>query len=171
LAQRTIPTISTIPQLAQWQAGLRANIMRVLAPPVPANLSVTSKQGGNYVTWSTVKGADGFELDVSENGDMSNVLSTVALPSSQNTAYFDTVPVQGGSTPKTRYYRVRATAGTVQNPHNVKGVSSSVVSSTAIAPNDTVTASVTTTDNSNRDKINIGAGGGAYREPSFVDLP
>lgn len=163
MAQNTIPVISNIPQLAQWQSALRQTLKIPTAPSIPANLAAASKQGGNYLTWSAVTGADGYQIEVSENGDFATVLNTVLLPGQQSTAFFDTVPTSAGAAPATRYYRVRATAGTVRSPQTVKGRTSSTVSSTAIAPNDTVTASTTTRDLSNYDSLNASSSIGDYR--------
>lgn len=163
MSQRTIPTISNIPQLAQWQTGLRANLKIPTSPPVPANLTISSKQGGNYLTWSKMKGADGYELDVSTDGNFATVLTTISLTGSQNIAYFDSVPTNGGATPAKRYYRLRCTAGTVARPQITKGKNSSVVSATAISPDDKVTVSSTSRDLSDYDKFNTKSGNGGYR--------
>jgi len=164
MAQSTIPTITTIPGLAQWQAGLRQTLFSPTSPPIPANFAVASKQGGNYLTWSAVKGADGYQVEISSTGDFSVLLTAHLLPGNNANAHFDTVPTSTGTAPTVRYYRVRATAGTVKNPQNVLGKPTSVLSSTAIAPNDTATASVTGTDLSNRDALNAKSGNGNYRD-------
>jgi len=162
MAQNTIPTITAIPGLAQWQAGLRQTLFSPTSPPIPANFAVASKQGGNYLTWSAVKGADGYQVQVSANGDFATILTAYLLPGNNANAYFDTVPTAAGAAPTIRYYRVAATAGTVKNPQSVLGKPTSVLSSTAIAPNDTVTASVTGRDLSNRDSLNAKSGNGNY---------
>lgn len=164
MAQNTIPVISTIPALAQWQAGLRQTLKTAIAPPVVANFSVASKQGGNYLTWAVMKAADGYQVEISSAGDFSTLLTSIQLPGNSSTAYFDTVPTSAGGAPAIRYYRVRATAGTTKAPQSVLGKPTSVLSSTAIAPNDTVTASTSKVDTSNLDKLNVGSSGGNYRD-------
>lgn len=164
--QRTIPVITTAPGLAQWQAGLRQTLLSPVSPPIPANFVVASKQGGNYLTWSAVKGADGYQVEVSSAGDFSTILTAHLLPGNAATAHFDTVPTSSGVAPAIRYYRVKATAGTIKNPQSITGKPTSVLSSTAISPNDTATASVTGRDVSDRDKLNVKSGNGNY-----FDLP
>lgn len=163
MAQRTIPTIASLPQLAQWQAGLRQTIKQIASPPIPANVSVTSKQGGNYITWAAMTGADGYQVQISEDGDFAKLLSVVQLPSAQAIAYFDSVPTSGGAAPKKRYYRVAATSGTIANPQSTVGKPSSTVSATAISPNDTVTVPATSRDLSDYDRANAGSSNGDYR--------
>jgi hypothetical protein len=162
VAQNTIPTITTIPGLSQWQAGLRQTLFSPTSPPIPANFAVASKQGGNYLTWATVKGADGYRVQVSTDGNFATILTAFLLPGNTATAYFDTVPTATGTAPAVRYYRVAATAGTVKNPQSTVGKPTSVLSSTAIAPNDTATASVAASDLSNRDALNAKSGNGNY---------
>lgn len=163
MAQNTIPVISSIPALAQWQAGLRQTLKIAAAPPVPANFTIISKQGGNYLQWAKMRDADGYQVEVSENGDFAAVLTNVQLPGNDSVTYFDTVPTSGGGAPTIRYYRVRATSGTVKSPQTVFGKSTATLSSTAIAPNDTVTAPTTAIDVSDLDNLNRNAGTGDYR--------
>ena len=170
MPQRTIPVISSLPQLAQWQASIRGNLKQPVPPPVPANVAVASRQGGNYITWSAVTGADGYRIHVSETGDFSVVLTVFSLPSQQSTAYFDTVPTSKGAAPVTRYYRVNATAGTQSQPQSVQGKSSGTVSSKAISPNDTATNPTTVLDNSNYDALNKGSSKGRYNLAVGVDF-
>lgn len=168
MAQRTIPVISSIPQLLQWQAGLRATLKVPAATPVPANFAIASKQGGNYLTWAQINGADGYEVEISTDGNFETVLQRVLLPGVTATAYFDTVPTDSGTTPTKRYYRVRSTSGTKKAPQSVFGRPTSVLGSTAIAPNDNVTASTSAVDASNRDNFNVNSGTGDYR---LLSLP
>ena len=159
---RTIPTISSLPELQQWRRALKGTIKKVAAPGIPRNFSVVSKQGGNYLTWAVTSGADGYEVDISTTGDFSTGITTVSLNSPDQVAYFDSVPTSGGAAPALRYYRVRATSGTITEPHSVKGGNSGVLSSTAIAPNDTTTTSTTGTDQYTSDEANAGSGRGKY---------
>jgi hypothetical protein len=162
MAVRTIPTISSLPELAQWRHALKNSIKSVAAPMIPWNFQVTSKQGGNFLTWTSVKGADGYEVDVSTTGDFSTNITTIPLRSSVQTSYFDSVPTAQGGAPATRWYQVRATSGTVSQPHSVKGLNSGVISSNAIAPNDTTTASTTGSDGTTNDGGQSRTRGGRY---------
>lgn len=164
MAQRTIPVITSIPELTQWRTALKKKIKKVVAPAVPWNFQVVSKQGGNYLTWAAVTDADGYEVDISTSGDFVSDVVTVSLTSPSQTAYFDSTPTSNGATPAARSYRVRATAGTITEPHSVKGINSGAVRSTAIAPNDTVTAPTTTADTTTTDRTQAGSSRGNYRE-------
>lgn len=163
MAQNTIPIITNIPQLAQWQSALRQTLIAPVAPPIPANFTVASKQGGNYLQWAAVKGADGYVVEVSSNGDFSVLLTAHKLPGNDAVTHFDAVPTSSGAAPSARYYRVRGTSGTQKNPQSVVGRPTAVLTATAIAPNDAATASTSIRDTSNLDKLNVGAGSGSYR--------
>lgn len=158
-----IPVITTLPGLDQWRNALQNSVKGVATPRVPWNFTVVNKQGGNYLTWQAVPNADGYIVDVSTNGDFSTGATSVNLAGNANTAYFDTVPTSNGATPGIRYYRVRATSGTAQQPQLVSGISTGVVSSTALAPNDTTTSPTTTRDTSTNDGTQAGTGKGSYR--------
>lgn len=171
MAQRTIPVISTIPQLIQWQQNLKQNLIVPLPAPVPANFTVKSQQGGNYLSWTQMKGADGYEIDKSVTGDFATVLQTISITGGQNVAFFDPIQTASGATPTKYYYRIRSTAGTSTQPQISKGKSSAVISATAIAPNDTVTAPATIIDTSNYDKQNTNSSAGDYRDTGVPVLP
>ncbi len=111
--------------------------------------------------------ADGYEVQVSEDGNFATVLNVVGIATQKSTTYFDTVPVANGGTPAKRFYRVNSTAGTDNQRHSVRGKPSATVSATAIAPNDIATAPATTTDTSNYDLLNANAGTGDYNR-SFI---
>jgi len=158
-----IPVLTDFPGLAQWRQALQNSVKSVATPKIPWNFAVQNKQGGNYLTWQSVSGADGYIVDVSTSGDFSSGTTSVTLQGNANTAYFDTVPTAQGATPALRYYRVRATAGTTNQPQSVQGVASGVVSSQAIPPNDTTTASTTTLDTSTTDGTQATTRTGDYR--------
>lgn len=159
----SIPSITSIPGLVQWRNALTASTATVAPPRIPWNFAVASQQGGNYLTWQQVKTADGYIVDISTSGDFSTGVTSVSLPGNQNTAYFDTTPTASGATPAARYYRVRATAGTTQQPQSVSGQVSGVISSTAIPPNNTTTPSTTTLDTTTSDNSQATTGRGNYR--------
>lgn len=164
-----IPTLTNFSELQQYLATTRVGLGQVLRKPSPPNvvfnLAVSSQQGGNYLTWSQTKGADGYIVEISTNGDFSDILTSTSLDGIDATAYFDAVPTATGSAPPKRYYRVRATSGTQTSPRTIVGKASGAVASSAIAPNDTVTASTTTRDTSNLDLQNTKSADGDYRVP------
>jgi hypothetical protein len=158
-----IPIINIVPGLTQWRQVLNKSVKSVPSPKVPWNFQVANKQGGNYLTWQTVSGADGYIVEISTNGDFSTGVDAKQLPGNNNISYFDTVPTSSGASPAIRYYRVRATAGTTNQPQSVQGNASGAISSTAIAPNDSTTASTTTTDTTTTDGIQANTRKGVYR--------
>src|SRR5262245_34723385 len=162
MSQRTIPVISSLPELTQWQAGLRGGLKIAVAPPVVANLRVSTKQGGNFLEWSPITGAHGYRVEVSEDGDFSTILTSINLVGNQAVTWFDTVGTSSGTAPTKRYYRVSATSGTVRNPQSTQGKPSGVVGASAIAPNDVVTAPATSVDTINYDALNKNSGTGPY---------
>lgn len=158
-----IPVISTLPELQLWRASLKNTLRKVAAPTIPWNFQGVTKQGGNYLTWTPVKGADGYEIDIATSADFSALIQLKTFNSQTDAAYFDSVPTQTGAAPAARYYRIRATSGTIAQPHSIKGRSSGAVGPlVAIAPNDTTTASSSSGDNSTSDKSNTGGGRGRY---------
>lgn len=157
-----IPVIADIPALTQWRAKLNNTLKRPFAPKIPWNFAVASKQGGNLLTWASVAGADGYEIDKSTTGDFSSNFTTVQLPAQQQSSYFDASPTAQGATPVKMFYRMRATAGTLAQPQSVKGKDTGVLSSTAIAPNDTTATSSSSGDTSTTDFSQAKAGIGRY---------
>lgn len=167
MANRGIPVINNLPEFQQWRNALKDSSTSVPTPKAPWNLTVSSQQGGNYVTWQVVTGADGYILNVSTDGNFNPNnpnLTSIRLPGGQNISRFDSTPTAQGATPAKRYYQVAATAGTTNNPQSVVGPFTTVVSQTAIPPNNVVTASTTNRDLGTTDKIQSSAGrvGGSY---------
>jgi len=160
---RPIPVLNSLPGVEEWRQSLKQTVKTVATPKVPWNFVVSNKQGGNYLTWQIVEGADGYIVEISTTGDFSTGIDAKQLPGNENISYFDTVPTSGGATPPIRYYRVRATAGTVNQPQSVQGIATGVISSTALAPNDNVTGSTTTRDITTNDGIQARTGKGDYR--------
>lgn len=160
---RPIPVLNSLPGIEEWRQSLKQTVKNVSTPKVPWNFTVSSKQGGNYLSWQIVVGADGYIVEISSTGDFSTGVDAKQLPGNENISYFDTVPTSGGATPSIRYYRVRATAGTVNRPQSVQGIATVVISSVAIAPNDNATASTTTRDINTTDGTQAKTGKGDYR--------
>lgn len=158
-----IPVLTALPGIEEWRQALNKRLKVPLTPKVPWNFKVSNKQGGNYLTWDTVKGADGYIVSISLTGDFSTGVDEHKLPGNQAVSFFDSVPTSGGAAPAARFYTVRATSGTVSNPQSVQGLSTGVVSSTALAPNDTTTASTTSLDNTTNDFIQSRTRTGNYR--------
>jgi hypothetical protein len=148
-----IPVISNLnnPQQQQaWQRALNRAVKKPLTCAPPSNFTVTSKQGGNYLQWAAMRRpgneADGYRVEISTTGDFSTGVTSVTLKGNANTAYFDNVPTAQGATPAKRFYRVSATTGTQSEPQSVVGKPSGVIASTAISPDDKVTASQSAVD-------------------------
>ena len=162
-----IPTISNLSDPAQQillQRALTFATKTPLAPAPPLNFAVTSKQGGNYLTWLAMNKpgnpADGYIVEISTNGDFSTGAQQVTLKGANNNAYFDTVPTAQGAAPGIRFYRLHCTAGTISQPQSVISSPSGVIASTAISPNDTTTA-----PSSKVDTTLLPLGGEPYRGP------
>lgn len=160
MAQSYLPTITNMAQLQQvlntWQQGLKRTLKRVQVPTIPWNFTVTTKQGGNLMNWAQVTGADGYEILISADGTFTDTV-VVRLSNNIQTSYFDTVATASGVAPSKRYYKIHATAGTIAAPQSVVGKDSQPISATAIAPNDTVTGSSSTTDTSTDDHDQAGS--------------
>lgn len=155
---QTIPVITDIPGLVQWRNAVTPALAGIQTPKIPWNFTVSNKQGGNYLTWQPVKGADGYIVDISTTGDFTVGAAGVTsetLKGNANVAYFDSVPTSGGTAPGKRYYRVKATSGTTTKPQVMVGNPTAVLSSTAIAPNDTTTVSTTSRDTTTTDQKQV----------------
>ena len=79
---------------------------------------------GITLTWDVVKGSDGYEIQASPTGDFSNASIIASITGQVGTSFFDSTTTTG----VTRYYRIRATAGTQSQPHSIKGIWSSPIS-------------------------------------------
>lgn len=109
--------------LQQLLPALKRNNVQPVQPRPPFNLRVKGATTGNAVSWETVPGADGYELQASSNGDFS---TAPLISSGAATAYTDVV---GSGTKK--WYRVRSTSGTPSQPNLIKGNWSAPVISTS----------------------------------------
>ena len=154
MPSRALPTINTreqlLPYLKQWSRSLAPLLRRPTTPQAPWRFRVTNQRGGLLLEWDTVSEADGYELLKSSTPDLS-VPEIISLNSAQANSYFDPVSGSGAGVTGTRYYKLRATAGTETNPHSVKGLLTGIVSATSIDPADTATAGGTTFDTTTSD--------------------
>ena len=154
---RALPTIKSygdlLPYLKRWSQAINPLLKRVDVPHAPYRFRVTNQRGGNLLEWDNVAGADGYEILKSTTGDFDDGASfeTIPLRSDQHTSYFDALSGSGAAVTVTRYYKLRATAGTTQNPHSIKGLLTGIVSATTIDPADTATGSTTTEDTTTGD--------------------
>jgi hypothetical protein len=138
-------TAQLVQNLQQWQKRLNKLAPNIQNPQIPWNFAVKSAQGGNLLTWAKVPVGDGYLISISTSIDFTNA-NTITLPNRTITSYFDQVATSGGATPSIRYYKIQATNGTIHQPHSVVGNATGVLSSVAIAPNDTATAPSTAQD-------------------------
>lgn len=149
-----IPVITTeeglLERLNQWQRELKGLSKKVFTPKIPWNFTVVSKQGGNQLSWAEVDEGDGYIIEYSTSEDFTSPV-TILIADKTQTQYFDQVATSGGVAPARRCYRMYATAGSDVKPQSVKGNYTQIVCATAIAPNDTVTASTTVADNGTSD--------------------
>lgn len=99
--------------LQQLLPQLKRNAVQPVPPRTPRNLRSTGVASGNAVSWETVPGADGYELQMTPNGDFS---TAATVQSGAPTTYNDIVPAG-----TKRWYRVRPTAGTPSQPGIIKG--------------------------------------------------
>src|ERR1700734_3330192 len=94
--------------LAQLLPVLKPISVQPLPPRTPFNLRVTGGSAGNALSWETVPGADGYEIQMSPNGDFSQATTVY----SGNATAFTDVHITTGTT---RWYRARGYAKTLQN--------------------------------------------------------
>jgi len=114
-----LPTITNPGQMMQllkiWQQRLNPVVARPQPVRPPFNLSANSPANttGILLTWEPVRGADGYIIYASNNGDFSgaSVLATIASPA--GTSFFDKYATG------TRFYRIASTSGTVSQPQSV----------------------------------------------------
>ena len=130
----SLPTITSLeqmlPALKIWQQKLNSVLNSPVAPHAPFNFAASGGATGATgitLSWAIVKGADGYELQFSTNGNFSTAAIIGILGRIDATSFFDSTTV----TSVKRYYRVRATAGTKNQPHSVKGAWSAPISVTS----------------------------------------
>src|SRR6266550_4875570 len=129
-----LPTITSmemaIPALKIWQQSLNSALNTPTPPRTPFNFTAAGGAAGATgitLNWEIVKDADGYEIQCSPTGDFSAAAIIATLTSIAATSYFDSTIV----TTIKRYYRIRATAGSTNQPHVVKGIWSSPIAATS----------------------------------------
>lgn len=157
-----INTSDIIQTLKKWQTLINPLLNTPRTPPAPWNFSATRARGGIQLSWAAVgsSSADGYQILRSDNGDFSNAI-TISILGANQTSFFDSFPsTTGGTTTIQKWYRIRATNGTLHNPQSVLGLLSGVVTSTSIDPTDTTTPATTTYDQHTSDRSQSQAGSG-----------
>jgi len=130
----TLPTITAmeqlLPALKIWQQQLNPVVNSPVAPHAPFNVAAAGGAAGATgitITWGVLPGVDGYEVQMSPNGDFTNATVIATLTNLAATSTFDSTVVTGVK----RWYRVRGTAGTRNQPHTVKGIWSAPVAATS----------------------------------------
>jgi hypothetical protein len=130
----SLPTITSLeqvlPTLKIWQQRINPVVNTPVPPHAPFNVSASGGAAGATgitVGWGIVKGSDGYEVQMSTNGNFESAVIIALLTNPAATSYFDSTTV----TSVKRYYRVRATAGTANQPHSVKGIWSAAINATS----------------------------------------
>lgn len=173
---RALPVITDsrqmVPVLAKWRSALRQAVRTALPAPTPFNFQAKGIRGGIQLTWGKVgetkaigqlgetaaAGPDGYEILRSLSGDFSSDLIVIPIRDSKQTQYVDNV----GGAVTTCSYRIRATSGTAEQPHSVKGQDSGTVKASSIDSSDTVTVPTTVFDTYTNDATRAGARYGRY---------
>lgn len=101
-----IPSVARA-HLAQLLPVLKPIAVRPVPPRTPWNFRATANSSGNALSWESVPGADGYELQMTTNGDFSTA-STVFAGAA--TTFTDAV-----ASGTKRWYRVRPFARTRQD--------------------------------------------------------
>lgn len=161
----TLPTI-TRPNdiqtfLKKWQTILNPILATPPTPAAPRNFAAQNAQGGILLTWAPLTSGvsvDGYQILRSSSADFSETDATYTLPGVDQNSFFDAINVSGSQPSQTKYYKLRATAGTANNPQSVLGVLTGIVSQTTIPMNNTVTVPTTNYDTQTSDKYNTQAG-------------
>lgn len=129
MANKSLPVIRSAQDLQQWRQKLQPLLNKAQTPAVPVNFRVLPSAGGNKVLWAPVRDADGYELLRTATGDFA-AAKVITIDGGKTTSYFDAVTDAEGKV----YYKLRATAGTAERKHSVKGELTSALSSTALTP-------------------------------------
>lgn len=132
----SLPVISSLeqllPALKLWQQTLNPSVNVPPQPRIPFNFRSSSGIGTPHTTlqWESVQGADGYQIQSSSNGDFSTPTTATiiaALRGQTSTSWTDALSASGVK----RWYRIRATAGTVNQPQVIFGVYSAPIIATS----------------------------------------
>jgi len=127
----TLPTITgpgnLYSNLKLWQQTINPVVNAPRPPRSPFNFSAKSVAAttGILLSWELVKGADGYKIYFSDNGDFSSHSQLlIQITNVAQTNYFDNIGVTG----QKRWYRISATTGTANAPQSVEGTQSAPIS-------------------------------------------
>lgn len=130
----SLPIISSLqellPTLKIWQQTINPTINTPVPPRAPFNLHAiggTAGATGITLNWEVVSGADGYEIQSSSTGDFSSAPIIATLTNVASTSWFDNTAV----TNIKKWYRIRATIGTTNAPHAIKGAWSAPIFNTS----------------------------------------
>lgn len=147
---RQLPNIHNIseiiPTLQKWRKGLSKLLIRPNRLKSPWRWRITNKRNGLLLEWATLSEADGYEILRSDTQDFSSPL-ILPVNSGEQNSYFDSI----GGESQTKFYKIRATSGSIQAPGLVKGILSGMIFATSIAADDTATSESTAFDPSVND--------------------
>jgi hypothetical protein len=73
--------------LKQWQQQLDPSVSLPVEPRPPWNLRITGGISTNALSWEKVPGAQGYEVEVSQNGDFSNAPVVATSSDSSDTSH------------------------------------------------------------------------------------
>jgi len=124
---RNLPTIPGSPHFKIWARTLAPTFQESLAKKAPWQFKAEGKTDGILLTWTTVIGADGYEIWRSGDEDFSTGVTIIPVPQQQQDSYFDAL----GATAIKRSYKIRSTSGTIARPHAVQGPLSGIVTETS----------------------------------------
>ena len=114
-----------------WRQQIQRSLNRAIRLKAPLNLrasSPTTTPSSNLIEWVAVRGADGYEIQRSDNGNFdTGAYKSTFVDNGKQTAFLDEV----GASAITRYYRILALGGTVQEPHSRRGIPSAVIVATS----------------------------------------
>jgi hypothetical protein len=129
-----LPTINSLeqllPNLKLWQQTINPTLNLPTVPRSPFNFRASGGAVGSTgvaLSWEVVKGADGYEIQSSTNGDFSTAPVIATLTTNLAMSWFDSTVI----TSVKRWYRIRSTNGTTRAPHYLKGIWSAPIIATS----------------------------------------
>ena len=168
----SLPTITTpemlVATLKIWQQKLQPALAVVAIPRCPFNFRVAGNATGATgltLNWEQVYGADGYQIQMSTNGDFSTASVIATLTNPAATAWFDSTAVTGVQ----RWYRIRSTAGTVSKPQSVFSVWSAPAANTSGSGTTTYNPIINNSGSDGWNPPNRGGNSG-YRNPRINTL-